>query len=306
MLLFTQCGKPSDKTVPVNEPVEIPVVKTEISDESKSNILTDDEIVLKNSIPADGYYIDCCTNKNLKYKRVEYSWKTSYPKQHSFKVYIDISIDDIDAAELCDTKAKSMTTTDMGIEQETNEFAKKIETAISEGRTEDAQKYMKELDNLGSFYSREWKAYHPILYKQAQLFIDTLYNGLNKIAVEKKMNDKEKLYFFISFVQNIKYDGMPGISSPITVLSDAYGACAAKSYLLFLILRKNNIDCKIIGSQTFNHMVLGINIPTGGSFKTINSTKYYFLETTYPDWNIGKIKPEWNQPDQWELIDINI
>jgi hypothetical protein len=51
--------------------------------------------------------------------------------------------------------------------------------------------------------------------------------------------------------------------------------------------------------------MLGIHLSARGDFLTANGKKYYFLETTYPNWNIGDIPPEFNNTRFWFIDEID-
>jgi len=214
-----------------------------------------------------------------------------------------LSCELIQEAERIDDKIKSLTTTEMGLDQGT--IADQIQAAIFAGETDKARDLMQQIEQKGSFYNQEWKVYHTLLKPHAAVFIDRLFEGIKAIALQEKLSQADFMLFIISFVQNITYDGLPGIASPVTVIANQCGACAAKSYLLFLLLKKLGTDCVVLGSQDYNHILLGINTKTAGVHKVIGGKKYYLLETTYPDWKIGAVNAEWSDMHCWEQIDIN-
>jgi len=51
--------------------------------------------------------------------------------------------------------------------------------------------------------------------------------------------------------------------------------------------------------------MLGIKVNGRGNFLTANGKKYYFLETTYPNWDMGEIPPEFNNIKFWFISEID-
>jgi hypothetical protein len=51
--------------------------------------------------------------------------------------------------------------------------------------------------------------------------------------------------------------------------------------------------------------MLGIAINARGNFKSQGGKNYYFVETTYPGWNIGDIDPKMNNLSLWYVDDLD-
>ena len=84
-----------------------------------------------------------------------------------------------------------------------------------------------------------------------------------------------------------------------------YGDCDSKAMLLYVILEKMNVDCAMLWSHNYKHAMLGIKVNGRGNFLTANGKKYYFLETTYPNWEVGEIPPEFNNIKFWYISEID-
>jgi hypothetical protein len=48
----------------------------------------------------------------------------------------------------------------------------------------------------------------------------------------------------------------------------------------------------------------GININGTGAYKEYNNKKYYFIESTYPGWDIGDLPPQMNNEKKWRVMPI--
>jgi hypothetical protein len=65
------------------------------------------------------------------------------------------------------------------------------------------------------------------------------------------------------------------------------------------------VDCAMLWSYKYKHAMLGINLSGRGNYLSANGKKYYFLETTYPEWNIGDLPPEFNNTRFWFIEEID-
>lgn len=133
--------------------------------------------------------------------------------------------------------------------------------------------------------------------------------GLNKIFIEENFDDRDKVYFVITFVQNIKYErpgGTLDLFPPLATLAYRFGDCDSKAMLLYVILERMGIDCAMMWSYNYKHAMLGIKVNGRGKFLTTNGKKYYFLETTYPNWDIGEIPPEFGNTKFWFVAEIDV
>jgi len=132
--------------------------------------------------------------------------------------------------------------------------------------------------------------------------------GLNKIFVNENFDVRDKVYFVITFVQNIKYDrpgGTLDLFPPLGTIAYRFGDCDSKAMLLYVILEKMGVDCAMLWSYNYKHAMLGIKVNGRGNSLTANGKKYFFLETTYPNWEVGEIPPEFNNVKFWFISEID-
>ena len=153
-----------------------------------------------------------------------------------------------------------------------------------------------------------WHEIYRRIYWQAYDKFDMILKGFDEVFSIEKMNDRDKIYFIISFVQNIKYQRPGGeldLLPPLGALATKYGDCDTKALLLYIILEKAGVDCVMFWSFQYKHAMLGIAINARGNFKSLGGKDYYFVETTYPGWNIGDIDPEMGNLSLWYVDDLD-
>ena len=153
-----------------------------------------------------------------------------------------------------------------------------------------------------------WAEVYKRVYNFSVPEMKNVLEGFNKIFITEKLTANDKVQFVITFVQNITY-GRPGgaldLFPPIGTLAYRYGDCDTKSLLLYVILEKMGIDCAMLWSFNYKHAMLGIKVSARGNYLTTNGKKYYFLETTYPNWNIGDLPPEFNNTRLWFIDELD-
>lgn len=151
------------------------------------------------------------------------------------------------------------------------------------------------------------EVYRRVFYYSAPK-MNTVIEGFDKIFSEENFDDRDKVYFMITFVQNIRYDRPGGdldLFPPLGTLAYRFGDCDSKAMLLYVILERMNVDCAMLWSYYYKHAMLGIKVNGRGNFLTANGKNYYFLETTYPNWNVGEIPPEFSNTKFWFISEID-
>ena len=153
-----------------------------------------------------------------------------------------------------------------------------------------------------------WARIYNIVYTSSAPGLKSITDGITKLFLNEGLNDKDKLLFLVTFVQNIKYDrpgGALDLLAPLATLAKQFGDCDTKAILLYVLLERMGIDCAMMWSQYYQHAMLGIKIPTSGEYKSVNGKKYYFLETTYPGWAIGDLPPDFRNKRFWFISEID-
>ena len=153
-----------------------------------------------------------------------------------------------------------------------------------------------------------WAEVYRRVYSFSIPQMKDILEGFNKIFLEEKFLPNDKIQFVITFIQNITY-GRPGgtldLFPPIGTIAYRYGDCDTKALLLYVILEKMGVDCAMLWSYNYKHAMLGIKVSARGDYLTTNGKKYYFLETTYPNWNIGNLPPEFNNTRYWFIEELD-
>ena len=199
----------------------------------------------------------------------------------------------------------------------------KLSFQLLENEVKDALSYLDEIAKLSEselnvdsryrsdkvYYSKLiWHEIYKRIYWQAYDKLDMILNGFDEVFRNDNMDDRDKIYFMISFVQNIKYQRPGGeldLLPPLGTLATKYGDCDTKALLLYIILEKAGVDCVMFWSFQYKHAMLGIAINARGNYKSLKGKDYYFVETTYPGWNIGDIDPEMNNLSLWYVDDLD-
>ena len=153
-----------------------------------------------------------------------------------------------------------------------------------------------------------WAEVYRRVFFNSALSMKPVLEGFNKIFTAENFDTRDKIYFVITFVQNIKYDrpgGTLDLFPPLATLAYRFGDCDSKAMLLYVILEKMGIDCAMLWSYNYKHAMLGVKVNGRGNSLTANGKKYFFLETTYPNWEVGEIPPEFNNTKFWFISEID-
>ena len=154
-----------------------------------------------------------------------------------------------------------------------------------------------------------WAEVYRRIYNHSSSRMNSILGGFSKIFMRENFDDRDKIYFVITFVQNITYDrpgGVLDLFPPLGTIAYRFGDCDSKTMLLYVILERMGVDCAILWSHNYKHAMLGIRVNGRGNFLTTNGKKYYFLETTYPNWNVGDIPPEFSNTKFWFISEIDV
>lgn len=198
----------------------------------------------------------------------------------------------------------------------------KLSLMLLEKDVIEAMKYVEEISSMSYRELGLKRGYSdPVMESQIvwaeiyrRIFIDssprmeTVLQGLNKIFLEENFEIRDKVYFVITFIQNIKYErpgGTLDLFPPPGTLAYRFGDCDSKALLLYVILEKIGVDCAMMWSYKYKHAMLGVCINSRGEYLIVNGKKYYFLETTYPQWSIGDLPPEFGNTKFWFISEID-
>jgi hypothetical protein len=114
--------------------------------------------------------------------------------------------------------------------------------------------------------------------------------AFDRRAEEENLTEWEVLNMVVDFVQSLEYQTEEGEypKYPIETLKDGGGDCEDTAILLAAIFDKMGIDCVLLSPP--GHMAVGLAV-TGLSGKHYlhSGKKYYYIETTGQNWEIGLI-----------------
>lgn len=153
-----------------------------------------------------------------------------------------------------------------------------------------------------------WAEVYRRVYNYSIPQMKSILEGFNQIFIDEKFNSKDRVIFVITFVQNIPYErpgGVLDLFPPLGTLAYRYGDCDSKAILLYVILERMGLDCAMLWSYKYKHAMLGVAVTGSGVNKTFNGKRYFFLETTYPGWNIGELPPEFKNKRFWFIDEID-
>jgi len=131
-------------------------------------------------------------------------------------------------------------------------------------------------------------------------YLDSMVQSFKEVSNENGYSDYDTVLFIISFVQSLEYtsdDVTTGYDEypryPIETLVDMGGDCEDTSILTAALLNELGYDVVLI--ELPGHMAVGINGGEGiyGSYYEYNGNKYYYVETTGENWDIGEIPSEY-------------
>jgi len=153
-----------------------------------------------------------------------------------------------------------------------------------------------------------WAEVYRRIYNHSSPQMKSVLEGFNNIFIKENFEARDKVNFVITFVQSIKYErpgGALDLFPPLGTIAYRFGDCDSKALLLYVILERMGIDCAMLWSYNYKHAMLGIKVNARGEYLTTNGKNYYFLETTYPQWNVGEIPPEFGNTKFWFISEID-
>jgi hypothetical protein len=162
-----------------------------------------------------------------------------------------------------------------------------------------------------------WARFFQDMYDKNYVRVANMVDWFKQKAKEKKWSSYELAVEVIKCVQTIPYERPYQVVTDQTQAASVLdyftpneiawynkGDCDTKSMLILMVLRQLGYDLVMYFSEYYQHAMAGININAKGLYKTYNGNKYYFVEATYPGWNIGDLPQEFGDPAKWTLVVI--
>jgi hypothetical protein len=148
---------------------------------------------------------------------------------------------------------------------------------------------------LQNHYADKSRTYHYAQY----VLEDAGYELSGKLAkafedraADQGWSDWELINMVVDFVQSLEYQSEQGEypKYPVETLMDGGGDCEDTAILLAAILDKLTVNCVLLSPP--GHMAVGVAIDgLPAKHYAYNGRKYYYVETTGRNWNIGAIPP---------------
>jgi hypothetical protein len=162
--------------------------------------------------------------------------------------------------------------------------------------------------SLGRYYSKDYKMYFKDSVNND--FVAKLSDSLNNLYDKMNYTDYEKVVETINFVQNITYTAdnvATGINEwpkyPYETIYEECGDCEDTSILTAALIKAQGYGVVLIDFP--GHCAIGVKCSDefDGAYYMHKGNKYYYLETTSPNWLLGEI-PDSFKGKPATIIDI--
>ena len=171
------------------------------------------------------------------------------------------------------------------------------------------------------------------LYRDMYVFdkprLNLIYKELNNSRLEFNLSKIDFADMIVSMVQNMPYNVITqdpcfqayannsnikelmdsgfdcdgevygGVYSPLQFIFENKGDCDSRTIFLYTLLKKFNYDVVILNSDFYGHSIIGLNIPSTGSYKLHLGKRYYTWESTAKNWLIGQLPPGYTNLNYW-------
>jgi hypothetical protein len=206
----------------------------------------------------------------------------------------------------------------------------RIDFSISESDIAAAEALLKAIDREGlensegrlfaldrndrNFLLSYWQCIYHSMYRLNKPIISRLADVFKRIKQEQNLNDLQLAYVIVRFVQSMQYYIPPGIGiySPARVLLElgkgkegpppaertsgwhGAGDCDTKSLLMVLLFIECGYDAVVLDSYRYHHAMAAISLPgPDGTAIEYRGKNYFVIESTYPNWTIGQMPPQY-------------
>ncbi|MFB9844003.1 DUF2304 domain-containing protein [Mucilaginibacter ginsenosidivorans] len=96
-----------------------------------------------------------------------------------------------------------------------------------------------------------------------------------------------------------------GVQSPVEFMGNFQGDCDTRTLFLFTLFDHYHYRVAILGSESFRHSLLGLELPLPGSAKMAGNERYVLWETTSRGFRAGQLSPEIDHLDYWDFNLVN-
>ena len=225
---------------------------------------------------------DSLSNENIISSSFSWQFVDNSLKRRKYNISFKLLEKDVKAAMVYIEKLAAMSYKDLGLER-------RYSDPLTESRV-------------------VWAEVYHRIYDFSFPQMKSVFEGFNNIFIQENFEARDKVNFVVTFVQSIKYERPGGILDlfpPLGTIAYRFGDCDSKALLLYVILERMGVDCAMMWSYNYKHAMLGIKVNARGEYLSANGKNYYFLETTYPHWNVGEIPPEFGNTKYWVIAEID-
>ena len=163
------------------------------------------------------------------------------------------------------------------------------------------------------------KVFHRLVKRDKEL-LGFYFQLIDSIQQKNNLAPKQFAELLVSMIQEIPYvllepgfcppqNSFPcedqvslGIHTPLEFLYSLKGDCDTRALLLYLSLKHYGYDVILLGSNRYQHALIGINLPYQGTSYSFRGKRYYLWETTAKGWQAGQAAPEWSDLSFWDVI----
>ncbi|HMJ46918.1 MAG TPA: hypothetical protein VK498_06285 [Ferruginibacter sp.] len=196
----------------------------------------------------------------------------------------------------------------------------------------EGKKYHTELSQ--NTYTNEkqfWYTLYQSISHHDEKLMPGLYTAFDSIGRSNQLNRERFANMIVSFVQDIPYTLIVdrdcdrykmenpadvdiisnsgcfgpcvfGLQSPVEFMYNLKGDCDTRTVLLYTLLSHYDYDIAILNSVPYRHSMLGINLPVGGTSKSIKGKRYFFWETTATNFRPGILPVQTDNVDYWHFV----
>lgn len=156
-------------------------------------------------------------------------------------------------------------------------------------------------DNVYDYYSSLPRFYSPFDYYHyvddpySQAYAKHVIDSIKKMDWQYGYSNYDTVLHVIEFVQNLEYVEDVDANGkqteypkyPVETLRDKCGDCEDTAILLAALLKELGYDCIFIRFD--DHIGVGVygDESLEGSYYELGDKRYYYIETTKPNWDIG-------------------
>ncbi len=186
------------------------------------------------------------------------------------------------------------------------------------------------------YYRLPWGDLYQYLATSDTPRLDLILKKLKEIKTKNALNQYEFADMIVTFIQDIPYSfvfqkdcqsadtyedsiriilescpdccigNIPhGIQNPVGFMGNLKGDCDTRTVIIYTILSHFGYDVAILNSDYYKHSILGLNIPSKGTYKLHKGKRYYVWETTSKYYTLGTLPNNFSTITHWYIVLTN-